>query len=1034
MFSIFFIRRPIFAAVISIVIVLVGLVAMRALPIARYPDIAPPTVKITAIYPGADARTIAETVAAPIEQEVNGVEGMIYMQSVSANDGSMNLTVTFEPGTNLDTANVLTQNRVAVAEARLPEEVKRQGVTVKKQSTDVVMYIGFSSPGGTWDDEYLSNFVNQRIKDEIARVPGVGNAQVFGAGQFSMRVWLDPQRLRTYGLTSGDVVDAIRQQNVQVAGGRIGGAPAEEGVAYEYTVNVPGRLSEIPEFEKIVVKTSSEGRVIRVRDIARVELGSDSYSLSSQLNGEPSATIAIYQIPGSNIIAVAEGIEAKLAELRPGFPEDLKETIIYDNTDIIRASIAGVVQTLFEALILVVLTVFLFLQNFRATLVPLATIPVSLIGTFAVLLLFDYSLNQLTLFGLVLVIGIVVDDAIVVVENTTRWIEEGLSPKEATEKAMLEVSGPVVATTLVLLAVFVPTLAMPGITGTLFKQFAVTISIATVFSSINALTLSPALCAILLRKQTKEPRGFFRIFNLGLDKVTNGYLGVTRLAIRRSVLALLLFGGLVVFSVLGLGSLPTGFVPQEDEGYCIVNVQLPDGSSLQRTREVLNEVNAAVKQVPGVADFLTIAGYGLIDGAASSNTGFLVVTFDPWEERAEPQLHQAALIRQLNMRLSRFQGAIAFAFPMPSLPGVGTSGGFTFMLQDRGGAGFETLQNVAREIIEDGNSQSGLTSLNTTFRANVPQLKVNIDRDQVLRTGTPLPSVFETLQVNLGSAYVNDFTLFGRIFKVTAQADAPFRADPEAIRRLEVRGGAGQMIPLGSLASVEETFGPQTVTRFNLYPSVKILGQPNAGFSSGEAITIMEDMAKEKLPDTLGFNWSELSYQEKVAAGGTTAIFVFAILLVYLVLAAQYESWTIPISVVLSVPTALLGAYLAISWRGMENNVYTQIGIVLLIGLSTKSAILVVEFAKVLREEGKTVLEAAIESTRLRFRAVMMTALSFILGVIPLLIATGAGSESQKVIGTAVFGGMIAATFLSLAIVPMLYYVVQTLKERFGGR
>lgn len=1033
MFSIFFIRRPIFAAVISIVIVLVGLVAMRALPIARYPDIAPPTVKITAIYPGADARTIAETVAAPIEQEVNGVEGMIYMQSVSANDGSMNLTVTFEPGTNLDTANVLTQNRVAVAEARLPEEVKRQGVTVKKQSTDVVMYIGFSSPGGTWDDEYLSNFVNQRIKDEIARVPGVGNAQVFGAGQFSMRVWLDPQRLRTYGLTSGDVVDAIRQQNVQVAGGRIGGAPAEAGVAYEYTVNVPGRLSGIPEFEKIVVKTSSEGRVIRVRDIARVELGSDSYSLSSQLNGEPSATIAIYQIPGSNIIAVAGGIEAKLAELRPGFPEDLKETIIYDNTDIIRASIAGVVETLFEALILVVLTVFLFLQNFRATLVPLATIPVSLIGTFAVLLLFDYSLNQLTLFGLVLVIGIVVDDAIVVVENTTRWIEEGLSPKEATEKAMLEVSGPVVATTLVLLAVFVPTLAMPGITGTLFKQFAVTISIATVFSSINALTLSPALCAILLRKQTKEPRGFFRIFNLGLDKVTNGYLGVTRLAIRRSVLALLLFGGLVVFSVLGLGSLPTGFVPQEDEGYCIVNVQLPDGSSLQRTREVLNEVNAAVKQVPGVADFLTIAGYGLIDGAASSNTGFLVVTFDPWEERAEPQLHQAALIRQLNQKLSRFQGAIAFAFPMPSLPGVGTSGGFTFMLQDRGGTGFETLQNVAQEIIEDGNAQSGLTGLNTTFRANVPQLKVNIDRDQVLRTGTPLPSVFETLQVNLGSAYVNDFTLFGRIFKVTAQADAPFRADPEAIRRLEVRGGAGQMIPLGSLASVEETFGPQTVTRFNLYPSVKILGQPNAGFSSGEAITIMEDMAKEKLPDTLGFNWSELSYQEKVAAGGTTAIFVFAILLVYLVLAAQYESWTIPISVVLSVPTALLGAYLAISWRGMENNVYTQIGIVLLIGLSTKSAILVVEFAKVLREEGKTVLEAAIESTRLRFRAVMMTALSFILGVIPLLIATGAGSESQKVIGTAVFGGMIAATFLSLAIVPMLYYVVQTVKERVGG-
>ena len=1026
MFSLFFIRRPVFAAVISIVIVLVGLVAMVALPVARYPDIAPPTVKISAVYPGADARTIAETVAAPIEQEVNGVEGMIYMSSVSANDGSMNLTVTFEPGTNLDIANVLTQNRVAVAEARLPEEVKRQGVTVKKQSNDVVMYLGFSSPNGTWDDNYLSNFVNQRIKDEIARVPGVGNVTVFGAGQFSMRLWLDPQKLRTYGLTTGDIVNAVRQQNVQVAGGRIGGAPAEEGVAYEYTVNVPGRLADAPDFEKIVVKTSSDGRIIRLRDVARVELGADSYSLSSQLNGEPSATLSIYQIPGSNIIAVAEGIEAKLEELRPSFPEDLVTTVILDNTDIIRASIAGVLETLFEALILVVLTVFLFLQSFRATLVPL--------GTFAVMLLLGYSLNQLTLFGLVLVIGIVVDDAIVVVENTTRWIEEGLSPKEATEKAMREVSGPIIATTLVLLAVFIPTLAMTGITGTLFKQFAVTISIATLFSSINALTLSPALCSILLRKQTKEPRGLFRLFNRGLDKVTGAYLGVTRLAIRRAAIAVILFIGLAIGSVLGLGSLPTGFVPQEDEGYCIVNVQLPDGASLQRTRSVLNEVNAIVKTTPGVDDFLTIAGYGLIDGAASSNTGFLVVTFKPWEERADPALHQSALIRQLNLKLMRFNNAVAFAFPMPSLPGVGTSGGFTFMLQDRGGVGFESLQQVAQEIIEDGNAQSGLAGMSTTFRANVPQLLVDIDRDQVLRTGTPMPSVFETLQVNLGSAYVNDFTLFGRIFKVYAQADAPYRADPEAIRRLELRGASGQMIPLGSLANVEETFGPQTVTRFNLYPSVKILGQPESGFSSGEAIGIMEDMATQKLPGSMGYNWSELSYQEKMATGSTGLIFLFSIILVYLVLAAQYESWTIPISVVLSVPTALLGAYLAISWRGMENNVYTQIGIVLLIGLSTKSAILVVEFAKVLREEGKSVLDAAIEATRQRFRAVMMTALAFILGVIPLLVASGAGSESQKVIGTAVFGGMIAATFLSLAVVPMLYYVVQTLVERVGGR
>ena len=1032
MFSIFFIRRPVFAAVISIVIVVVGLVALTTLPVARYPEIAPPTVKISAVYPGADARTVADTVATPIEQEVNGVEGMIYMSSVSSNDGSMNLTITFAPGSNLDTANVLTQNRVAVAEARLPEEVKRTGVTVKKQSTDVVMYIGFSSPRGTFDDQYLSNFVNLRIKDELARVPDVGSVQVFGAGQFSMRIWLDPQRLDTYGLSASDVIGAIRQQNVQVAGGRIGGTPALEGVVYEYTVNVEGRLSEAIDFENIVVKTGEDGALVRVRDVARVELGSDSYNISSQLNGKDSATVAIYQIPGSNIITVAEGINAKLNELAVTFPEDLEYTTVYDNTDIIRASIRNVVVTLIAALLLVIFTVYVFLQNFRATIIPAVTIPVALIGTFAVLLALGYSLNQLTLFGLVLVIGIVVDDAIVVVENTTRWIEEGLSPREAAEKAMLEVSGPVIATTLVLLAVFVPTLAMGGITGTLFKQFAVTISIATVFSSINALTLSPALSALLLRKQTREPRGVFRWFNLTLEKTTNAYLSVTRLAIRRAVLSIILFAGMIGLALYGMGQLPTGFVPQEDEGYCMVNVQLPDGSSLQRTRAVLNEINAMVSKVEGADDFLTIAGYSIIDGAASSNTGFLVVTFDPWKDRTTPELQQEALINQLNRMLYGYQDAVAFAFAMPSLPGVGSSGGFTYMLQDRGGVGFGPLQEMAGEIIEDGNSQAGLTRLNTTFRSSVPQLFVDIDREQVFRSGTPLSSVFDTLQANLGSAYVNDFTLFGRIFKVTAQADANFRDEPEAIRRLQVRNAAGNMVPLGSLASVESAYGPQVVTRFNLYPSVKILGQSAPGFSSGEALDLMENMAADKLPDSMGFSWSELSYQEKLAAGGTSAIFVFAILMVYLVLAAQYESWTIPISVVLSVPTAIFGAVIAIWLRQMDNNVYTQIGIVLLIGLSTKSAILIVEFAKVLREEGKSIFDAAIEATRLRFRAVLMTAFSFILGVIPLLIATGAGAESQKVIGTAVFGGMLAATVLSLAAVPMLYYVVQRMAEGKG--
>ncbi len=1033
MFSIFFIRRPVFATVISIVIVIVGLVALVALPVARYPDIAPPTVQVSTTYPGADARTVAETVATPIEQEVNGVENMIYMSSISANDGTMKLTVTFAPGTNLDTANVLTQNRVSVAQAKLPEEVKRQGVTVKKQSSDVVMYIGFYSPEGTYDDQYLSNFVWQNVRDEIARVNGVGDVQVFGVGQFSMRVWLKPDALRTYGLAANDVVNAIRQQNIQVAGGRIGAAPAPDGTAFEYTVNVRGRLKEASEFEQIVVKATEDGSLLRVKDVARVELGSDLYSFASQLNGKPSATIAIYQIPGSNIMEVASGINAKMEELAKGFPRDLSHTIVYDNTDVIRASIKSVVETLIIALILVILTVFIFLQNLRATLIPAVTIPVALIGTFAVLAIFGFSLNQLTLFGLVLVIGIVVDDAIVVVENTTRWIQEGFSPKEAAEKAMKEVFGPVIATTLVLLAVFVPTLFMGGITGTLFKQFAVTISIATVFSSLNALTLSPALCGILLRKQ-KEPRGFFKLFNTTLEKATDGYLNVTKFAIRKAILALLLFGGLVYVSVQGLGSLPTGFVPQEDEGYCIVSAQLPDGSSLERTKAAMAEINELVEEIPGAADYITVVGYSLIDGAAASNTGFLVVTFDDWSERTTPELHQSGILQALNQKLAKFRSATAFAFPVPSLPGVGTSGGFTFMLQDRRGVGLAPLQAMAQEIIEDGNAQTGLERLNTTFRSSVPQLFVDIDREQVMRGGSTMQDVFDTLQVYLGSAYVNDFTLFGRIFKVMAQADAQFRAGPEDIGRLELRNAQGNLVPIGSLANVKEVYGPQSVTRFNLYPSVKIMGNNAPGFSSGQALGIMEDMADKKLPDTMGFAWSELSYQQKAAAGGTSVIFIFAILMVYLVLSAQYESWTVPLSVVLAVPTALLGAVVGIVLRGYDNNVYTQIGIVLLIGLSTKSAILIVEFAKVEREQGKSIFDAAMSATRLRFRAVLMTAFSFILGVIPLLVATGAGGESQKIIGTAVFGGMIVATLLSLAAVPMLYYVVQTTAEGGWGK
>lgn len=1030
MFSQFFIRRPIFAAVISIFIVIIGLVALIALPISRYPDLAPPTVQINAMYPGADAATVAETVASPIEQEVNGVEGMIYMQSVSANDGTMSLTVTFAPGTDLDTANVLTQNRVAIAESKLPEEVKRMGVTVKKQSTDVVMYISLTSPKGTYDDAFLSNFAWQRLRDELARVDDVGNVTIYGAGQMSMRIWLDPDRMQGFDLSAIEVVNAIRQQNIQVAGGRVGAAPAPSEVQNEFTVNVLGRLTEIAEFEDIVVKTTANGGLVRVKDVARVEIGSDLYSIRSKHNGNPAATLAINQIPGSNILTVAEGVENTIEELSQAFPEDVEYKIVYNNTNVVTASIRNVVVTLVTALILVVLTVFLFLQNFRATIIPAITIPVALIGTFAVLLAFGYSLNQLTLFGLVLVIGIVVDDAIVVVENTTRWIAEGFSSQEAAEKAMKEVSGPVIATTLVLLAVFVPTTFMAGITGTLFKQFAVTISIATVFSSINALTLSPALAALLLREQKEPTKGFFWLFNKSLEKSTNLYLGVTKFAIRRVAISLVLFLAMAGLAVFGLGRLPTGFVPQEDEGYCLVNVQLPDGATIDRTSRSVDQLNDMLSGVEGISDVIAITGYSIINGSAASNTALMIIVFDPWDDRKTAALHQSGILQQVNQRLYGFRDGVAFAFPSPSLPGVGSSGGFTFILQDRGGVGFGEQLRAAQELISSGNSQSGLTGVNTTFRASIPQLFVDIDREQVMQMGIPMNSVFETLQVYLGSAYVNDFTRFGRTFQVKAQADGPYRATPEDINKLQLRNADGTMTPLGSIASVEESYGPQSIIRFNQYPSIKIMGNAAPGFSSGQAMAIMEDMAAKTLPTTMGYSWSELSFQEKQASGGTTSIFLFAILMVYLVLAAQYESWSIPVSVVLSVPTALLGAVAAVMLRGMDNNVYTQIGIVLLIGLSTKSAILIVEFAKVLREEGKSVFDAAIEATRLRFRAVLMTAFSFILGVIPLLIASGAGAESQKVIGTAVFGGMLVATALSLAAVPMLYYVVQKLSER----
>ncbi|MFC5050993.1 efflux RND transporter permease subunit [Rubritalea spongiae] len=1041
MFSEFFIRRPIFATVISIVTIILGLVALLALPIARYPDIAPPTITVSASYPGADAQTVADTVATPIETEVNGVENMIYMNSVCGNDGSMTLTVTFEPGTDLDIANVLVQNRVSIAESRLPEDVRRRGITVKKKSTDIILFAGITSEINPdtgkpyYDDAFLSNYATLQMRDELSRVNGVGEVTVFGVGQLSMRIWLDVDQLAIRNLTPTDVVNAIAEQNVQVAAGRIGAQPAALGTDLEYIVTTPGRLVDIAEFENIVIRTTEDGRLVRIKDIARVEEGSETYNYKSLLNGKDSATMGIYQIPGSNLMDVANGVRAKLEELETRFPEGVSYAIAYDSTDVVTASIREVIITLIATLILVVFTVYIFLQNGRATIIPSVTIPVSLIGTFAVLLALDYSINQLTLFGLVLVIGIVVDDAIVVVENVVRHIQDGKPPQEAAIISMREVSGPVVATTLVLLVVFVPTIFIPGITGTLFKQFAVTISIATIFSSINALTLSPALCALILKKNDKEPGGLFKAFNKLVTRSTNGTAWAVQVAVRRSLIGIIIFAGVITLAVFGFSKLPTGFVPQEDEGYCVVNVQLPDGSSLNRTQEVMAEASERIQKLNGIAHVLAVSGYSIIDGASSPNAGMMYVTFENWSEREEPALQQSGLLKQINGTLSQINQAVIMAFPVPSLPGLGTSSGFSYMLQDKGGVGLNQLQQASQQLIADGNSQSGLNGLSTTFRSTAPQLRVDIDREQVKKRGISMSEVYNTLSIALGSAYVNDYTKFGRVFRVTAQADIPYRMRPEDITQLKVRTPSGKMIPFGTIASVNEILGPQVITRFNLYPSIKIIGSSAPGFSSGEALKIMEDMSHKSLPASMGYAWTDMSYQERsINPLAMAGIFGFSVLMVYLVLSAQYESWSIPISVCLSVPTALLGAVAGLMLRDMSNNIYTQIGIVLLIGLATKSAILIVEFAMVEKQSGKSTLEAATNAVKLRFRAVLMTAFSFILGVIPLLVASGAGAESRKVLGTTVGFGLLVATAVSLVAVPMLYSIVQNLSDKMSSK
>ena len=1034
MFSRFFIYRPVFALVISIVVVILGTISIPTLPVESMPDITPPTVSVSTSFPGANAQVVEQTVTTPIEKEVNGVENMIYMQSKSTSVGSMDLTVSFDIGTDPDMAAVLTQNRVSIAEPLLPEEVKRQGVKTEKQSTQITLMVNLISPDGRYDDIFISNYATTQINDVLARVNGVGKVTAMGAKDFGMRIWIDPQRLRARDLTTDEVVNALREQNVQVAAGAIGQPPNPAGLNFQYTITTLGRLETVQQFENIIVKTGQAGEIVRIRDVARVELGAQDYSWYVQLDGQPSVAIAVYQLPGSNALAVKQGVEAAVAELEQNFPEGLEAVIAYDSTLYIEASIAEVIETLIIAIMLVIFSVFIFLQDWRTTVIPSVTIPVSLIGTFFAMKLFGMSINNLTLFGLVLAIGIVVDDAIVVVENTMRLIdEEGMETRAATAKAMEEVGGAIVATTLVLLAVFVPTALMPGLTGRLYQQFAITISIATVFSSINALTLSPALAGMLLRPSPEKRGRFFTKFNEYFEVTTDQYMGAVKGLVRRTGVVLVVFVGLMVAMILSFSMIPGGFIPDEDQGYFFVNVELPDGASMERIEDVLDRVNLALANTPGVQNYITIGGYSFLNAVQGSNFGAAIATLDNWSDRSKEE-HVEVLMANMQRYLFTIQEGVSFAFGPPPINGLGNATGFSMELQDRGGVGLQQLQTFADDMVAAGTQSPVVDRLNQNFTANVPQLFVDVDRNRVKTYGVPLQSVFNTLQTNLGSAYVNDFNIFGRTWKVQVQADEQFRSQISDIDRLEVRNANGDMIPMGTLAQVRDTVGPNVITRFNMFPAATISGVPASGKSSGQAVAEMQRLAGEYLPPQMGYQWSGVTYQQIAAGNLAPIIFSLAIIFVFLFMAAQYESWLIPLAVLMGVPMAILGAMLGTGLRQLDNNIYTQIGLVLLIGLAAKTAILIVEFAKQQREEGKGVIEAAETAALLRFRPILMTAFSFILGVIPLAIASGAGAASRVSLGTAVLFGMLVATISGVFLIPVFYVIIQGLVERKSAK
>ncbi len=1034
----FFIDRPIFAGVLSVLIFLSGLIAMRVLPISEYPEVVPPQIVVNARYPGASPTVIAETVATPIEEQINGVENMLYMSSQATTDGLMTLTVTFRLGTDPDKAQQLVQNRVAQAEARLPEEVRRQGITTVKSSPDLTMVVHLVSPNGRYDANYLRNYVLLNVKDRLARIEGVGQVQTWGGGEYAMRVWLDPQRVAQRGLSASDVVEAIRGQNVQAAAGVVGASPGLRGVDVQLSVNAQGRLQTEEEFGDIIVKTGADGAVTRLRDVARIELGAADYALRSLLDNDQAVGTGVFQSPGSNALQISAAVRKTMDELAKTMPEGVEYRIAYDPTQFVRASITSVVHTLLEAVLLVVLVVILFLQTWRASIIPLLAVPVSVVGTFAVLHLLGFSINALSLFGLVLAIGIVVDDAIVVVENVERNIEAGLSPREATYQAMREVSGPIIAIALVLCAVFVPLAFMSGLTGQFYKQFAVTIAISTVISAINSLTLSPALAALLLRGHDAPKdaltrgmdrafgwlfRGFNRMFGRGSDAYGRGVGGV----LKRKGLLMLVYLALVAVTFGLFKAVPSGFVPMQDKQYLIGFAQLPDGATLDRTDAVVRRMGEIMKKNPNVEGSLAFPGLSINGFTNSSNAGIAFAMLKPFDQRRNPDQSGGAVAQQLNAEFAQIQDAFIVMFPPPPVSGLGTTGGFKLQLQDRGALGYAEMDKAVKAFMAKAYQTPELQGMFTSWQVNVPQLFADIDRTKARQLGVRVTDVFETMQVYLGSLYVNDFNKFGRTYTVRVQADAAFRARAEDIGLLKVRAATGEMVPLSALMKVRQGAGPERAMRYNGFLSADINGGAAPGFSSGQAQDAIERIAKETLPPGVGFEWTELTYQEILAGNSALFIFPIAILLVFLVLAAQYESLTLPAAIVLIVPMGLLAAMTGVWLTDGDNNVFTQVGLMVLVGLSAKNAILIVEFARELELSGRTPVRAAIEASRLRLRPILMTSLAFVMGVLPLVLASGAGAEMRSAMGVAVFFGMIGVTAFGLFLTPVFYVLMRRL-------